>query len=103
MTEPARTLQDRLREHLALIYPDLDNEALAARLLEAMPLLNDSSTPPRHRNLWDEKLAILITYGDSIVREGEAPLRALVGSIAKCRNMGPKKPKSARLGRVPSR
>ena len=28
---------------------------------------------------------------------------ALVGSIAKCRNMGPKNPKSARLGRVPSR
>ena len=33
--------------------------------------------PARHRNLWDQRDSVLITYGNSIVSEGDKPLHTL--------------------------
>jgi sucrose phosphorylase len=70
-------LRRRLLEHLEIIYPEVDNSALAQQLLEVMGLENDCESPQRHRNLWDETDNILITYGDSIVNGDETPLQTL--------------------------
>ena len=70
-------LQRRVGEHLARIYPAQDSVALAERVLDAMALAPDAPAPQPHRNLWDQRDAVLITYGDSVVSEGERPLRTL--------------------------
>ncbi len=69
---------ERLRARLARLY----GEAITERLIHRFGLLvgryqedtdwNGSGAP-----LWDESDAVLITYGDMIRREGEAPLRTL--------------------------
>jgi sucrose phosphorylase len=71
------SLPQRLREHLAVIYPSLDAGRLADELLEVMGLDSASPEPPRYENLWDEREVLLITYGNSILREGEKPLVTL--------------------------
>ncbi len=73
----AMALQERLIAQLALIYPAEDIESLSVRVLDTMGLAADSAPPARHRNLWSEQDAVLITYGDSLVREGEMPLCSL--------------------------
>jgi len=70
-------LRRRLLEHLAVIYPGEDLPALADALIQAAGLEQGCLQPERHRNLWDESDNILITYGDSIVSEGEKPLKTL--------------------------
>jgi len=74
---PLAELHRRLLEHLAIIYPEAEGEALAAALIAASGIGADCSSPQPHRNLWDETDSVLITYGDSIVREEEKPLRTL--------------------------
>jgi len=74
---PLAELHRRLLEHLAIIYPDAEGEALAVALIAASGVGDDCSSPQPHRNLWDETDSVLITYGDSIVREEEKPLRTL--------------------------
>jgi len=70
-------LERRLREHLDTIYPGADLPALALRLMNAMGLAQSCLQPASHVNLWDETDNMLITYGDSITRTGEVPLRTL--------------------------
>ncbi|MEM0954628.1 MAG: sugar phosphorylase [Pseudomonadota bacterium] len=70
-------LQLRLREHLAVIYPDEDHAHLSERMLNVMGLAIDTPSPEPHRNLWDEADNILITYGDSVMDGNETPLRTL--------------------------
>jgi sucrose phosphorylase len=73
----ARTLGDRLQEHLSTIYPQQDIPALARRLIQAIGLTDDSASPSPHRNLWSEQDAVLITYGDTLCEEGVKPLHTL--------------------------
>lgn len=71
-------LQRRLIEHLEVIYPGLDLDKLSLELIAAMGLLPEDMGPPsRNRNLWDQSDSLLITYGNSIVSEGEKPLKTL--------------------------
>lgn len=67
----------RLKEHLTFIYPDVDHQQLALALMEIMKLRDYCVMPTPHRNYWDQTDNILITYGDTIVREGEVPLKTL--------------------------
>jgi len=67
----------RVKEHLLFIYPDINQEQLAADLIELMGLTDSCLTPRAHFNNWDETDTLLITYGDSIVSENEKPLRSL--------------------------
>lgn len=71
----------RVAHQLASVYGDGDVdlaiEALADELLAIMRIEPDCPEPERHRNHWDQTDALVITYGDSIVREGERPLQTL--------------------------
>ena len=75
------TVCQRLREHLAAVYGmaphGLPVDDWAARLLAAARLDAEQSPPPAHRNLWDERDVAVITYGDSVLSDNEAPLKSL--------------------------
>ena len=79
--EQTLTLCERVRQHLSVIYaevePSPDCAALALELLTIMRLENVDASPPAHVNHWDQGDAILISYGDSLLRPGETPLQTL--------------------------
>ncbi|MBD2859998.1 alpha-amylase [Spongiibacter sp. KMU-158] len=79
MTElsPQAHLRQRLENHLRVIYPDLDRAPLIEGIVELMHLENRCFMPESHRNLWDETDVLMISYGDSILCEGEWPLHTL--------------------------
>lgn len=63
--------QDRIRVQLARLYPDCVDEVvekLTCHIDEAAPAI------PAGRASWDQTDAILITYGDQVTQQGEAPL-----------------------------
>jgi len=68
--------------HLQCIYddkafPDVDNTALAKKLITLFDLDEKCLKPAVHESLWDEKDVLSITYGDSIIKDGEPPLKTL--------------------------
>ena len=74
-------LLERVQRHIDAIYHDnplgADLEGLAEELLECMGLEDSDSPPQRYVNHWDQRDAIVITYGDSILRGDEKPLSVL--------------------------
>jgi len=74
-------LKLRLQEHLRLIYGEEDHGALAERLMAAAELPDQIEEPLQHHNKWGQSDILLITYGDSIVRDDEPPLRTLHGFL----------------------
>ncbi len=75
--------EQRIAGHLKQIYPDLDINELVAQCLDVFGTAADSLTPEPHRNLWDQSDVMMITYGDSIKREGETPLHTLTEFLDK--------------------
>ncbi|MGB5224528.1 MAG: hypothetical protein WBN49_05070, partial [Arenicellales bacterium] len=67
----------RVKEHVNVIYPDADADKLVSRLITAMKLDTHCQQPVPFTNLWNEKDVVLITYGDSLKRDGERPLVTL--------------------------
>ncbi|MEN8710776.1 MAG: alpha-amylase family glycosyl hydrolase, partial [Arenicellales bacterium] len=67
----------RVKEHVNVIYPDADADKLVSRLISAMKLDTHCQQPVPFTNLWNEKDVVLITYGDSLKRDGERPLVTL--------------------------
>ncbi|MEP1472028.1 MAG: sugar phosphorylase [Halieaceae bacterium] len=78
-SNPASALPERVRHHLEAIYhnENYDLEALATELVAAMRLQSPSVEPQQHINHWDQRDAIVITYGDSLLRNNEPPLVTL--------------------------
>ena len=78
-TNPGVVLLERVRHHLEAIYhadpPDLDE--LAAALVAQMRLESPSAEPEQYVNHWDQRDAIVITYGDSLQCPDELPLVTL--------------------------
>lgn len=74
-------LPRRVGQHLAAIYGDgeltAELEALAAELLSLMRLEVDHPVPENPVRHWDQRTALMISYGDSIVKPGEKPLQTL--------------------------
>jgi sucrose phosphorylase len=81
MTQP---LTSRLEGMLQAVYPTLDCGALANDLLGAMALEPDAPSPPAHQNQWDEGDVLLITYADTVQRDGEKPLVTLKHFLDDC-------------------
>lgn len=79
MQQPA--LLQRLIHQLDFIYEEIElsesTEAIARRLLGHMRLTEDTPSPTPHRNLWNQSDIAMITYGDTLVQPGEAPLETL--------------------------
>lgn len=72
-----KELKFLVRTHLELIYPDADCDSLTAKLINIMALDECNVKPDTHANSWSESDVWLITYGDSIVQEGEHNLKTL--------------------------
>ncbi|QDT26182.1 Sucrose phosphorylase [Gimesia panareensis] len=83
MTEPVEhtaisEYRFMVENHLKVIYPDLDHAAFAQDLIDIMCPDGQCQTPETHQNHWDQKNVVMITYGDSLLREGEHPLETLL-------------------------
>ena len=69
----------RVRSHLKAIYPDADLERLAAKVLDIFSFAPEPDAVPSclPKGKWSQEDILLITYGNSIVREDEKPLFTL--------------------------
>ncbi len=78
---PGEVLRDRVQQHLRLIYGSAlaegDVPLLADELVGLMRLASVDHAPHQHINHWDQRDAIVITYGDTLQCEGEKPLHTL--------------------------
>ncbi|TKB47735.1 alpha-amylase [Ferrimonas sediminicola] len=70
-------LGQQLEEHLQLIYPEADHGELAQALIQALGAEGHCVMAKPRLEPWDESDLIVISYGDSIRRQGEAPLHTL--------------------------
>ena len=70
-------LQEKVINHLAFIYPSSDQQALADKLIGLMRLNEFCYPPVQQHNHWTEQDIAVITYGNSITCESEAPLKTL--------------------------
>ncbi|MGP1832752.1 sugar phosphorylase [Shewanella frigidimarina] len=78
-------LQQKLQQQLSCIYNDVDIDisvpALAAQLIDIMRITEYCQVPEPFVNHWSEKDIIMITYGDSVIQQGERPLTTLAQFI----------------------
>lgn len=78
MTYP---LTDKLVMQLQVIYQGITLktplEQIASRLIAKMELAENARGPKPFQNRWNESDIVMITYGDSIVKDGEKPLVTL--------------------------
>ncbi|GAA0850337.1 alpha-amylase family glycosyl hydrolase [Marinobacter szutsaonensis] len=81
MSQP---LKAKLVGMLEVVYPELDCDFLAEQLLGTMELAPNREPPPAHQNNWDESDIVLITYADTVQREGEKPLQTLHRFLEDC-------------------
>ena len=75
--DPLSELTERVVEHLERIYPDEDTHALAKRFVSAMDYGGKIHSAPTHTNLWTERDAVVICYGNSCTAPNEVPLATL--------------------------
>ncbi len=78
-----QALKTKLVSMLEVVYPEQDCDALGDQLLGIMGLAPDQPPPPPHQNNWNQSDVALITYADSVRREGEKPLVTLKGFLEK--------------------
>ncbi|WP_439100658.1 sugar phosphorylase [Congregibacter sp.] len=81
LDENPHGLAHRVAQQLSVIYAGgeitADMQSLAEDLLTIMRLEDDMPQPNPYLNHWDQRDALMITYGDSIQQEGQAPLQTL--------------------------
>ncbi|MCU4674836.1 sugar phosphorylase [Catenovulum sp. 2E275] len=70
-------LSHRIKTHIEFIYPNLNAEDVCQQLLGLMRLTDTTPTPANHQNHWSQQDIIAITYGNSLLKEGEKPLQTL--------------------------
>lgn len=67
----------KLKTHIEMIYPEQDSAEICTTLLSLMRLGENCVSPSNHQNHWDQEDVILITYGNSLLREDQRPLATL--------------------------
>lgn len=81
MSEALKHLCQRLNDHLQVIYEgiplNIEYPELCQQLISEMRLETCMHEPEQYSNHWSEKDAIVITYGDSLLKENEKPLHTL--------------------------
>jgi len=74
-------LNETVLYHLQAIYGEVDIpkplQQIADEIIQIMRLDQDFQDCVPHRNNWDQHDMVLITYGNSVQREGEEPLKTL--------------------------
>ncbi len=74
---PREMITQRLKNHLSVVYPDLDVDPIVEETVRIMRFDTYIANPEPHHNPWTQQDAIVITYSDSIKTPGEPPLRTL--------------------------
>ncbi|MGX9460165.1 sugar phosphorylase [Shewanella sp. A14] len=78
-------LQQKLQQQLGSIYNDVELNIsiseLATQLIDIMRITEYCQVPEPFVNHWSEKDIIMITYGDSVIQQGEPPLTTLAQFI----------------------
>ncbi|MFQ3209489.1 MAG: sucrose phosphorylase [Colwellia sp.] len=81
MQTPVNQLKSKLIQQLATIYKNVVLEQsfddIAQDLLNTMRLSNEVAVIKPYTNQWSEEDIMLITYGDSIIKANEPPLKTL--------------------------
>jgi sucrose phosphorylase len=80
MTKQNTALFNSIKHHIEAIYETVDSvdySQLSCDLIEIMRLEEVDAGPTRYINHWDESDCLVISYGDSILQEGEKPLHSL--------------------------
>ncbi|MCA9015500.1 MAG: sugar phosphorylase, partial [Planctomycetaceae bacterium] len=67
-----------VENHLRVIYPEIDHAAFAQTLIDIMAPDGNCQIPETHQNHWDQRDVVMITYGDSLLTEGQPPLETLL-------------------------
>ena len=80
-SSPLSALEQRLISHLQVLYPQTDAGELARQCLSALKLDAKTPTPQPHRNIWDQRDIMLITYGDTLRWDDHPPLETLHGFV----------------------
>ena len=70
-------LAQRIQLHLDNIYLENDNSELVQQIIELMEFDESQQPVECHKNLWNQKDVVLITYGDSVISEEDKPLKVL--------------------------
>ena len=76
-------LSNTLKRHLETIYAGVESvesdhyEQLCDELIGLMRVQQANTEPARYINHWDETDCLMISYGDSILQQGEKPLHTL--------------------------
>ena len=76
-------LSNTLKRHLETIYAGVEGvesdhyEQLCDELIGLMRVQQANTEPARYINHWDETDCLMISYGDSILQQGEKPLHTL--------------------------
>ncbi|WP_448553846.1 alpha-amylase family glycosyl hydrolase [Thalassotalea montiporae] len=74
-------LTNKLTQQLAVIYADVEldisYQSLALSLIQTMRLSEQDKPPAPYSNHWSEQDVVMITYGDSLLKENEKPLVTL--------------------------
>jgi len=74
---PMSTFLERIKVHLHSIYGPGEYEEFIGSLVSAMRIDEHFYQPVPYTSHWTEKDVALIAYGDSVISEGESPLRVL--------------------------
>ncbi|BDX06886.1 sugar phosphorylase [Planctobacterium marinum] len=81
MSELLDNLKHKLQQQLEVIYDGItlnrSYDKLSDELIALMRLNDEIQQPGFFQNNWDEGDVILITYGDSVIRDNEHPLKTL--------------------------
>ncbi len=72
-----KDLKYLVKSHLDAIYTSENTQVLAERLLGIMGLEGERLEKSPHYDLWNEKDAWLITYGNSLISDTATPLKVL--------------------------
>ncbi len=78
---PNINLNQKIVNHISAIYHDVLSAEDKHQLADNIQQLTEGAAAkhqPSNRPLWDEKSTTLITYGNSLVKEGELPLTTLL-------------------------
>lgn len=81
MYQSVSQIHQKLQQQLAVIYEDVALEQsyadIASQLIEAMRVDSEFAAPAPFQNNWTEQDIFAITYGDSVMQEGQKPLATL--------------------------
>ncbi|MFT7223754.1 MAG: sucrose phosphorylase [Cellvibrionaceae bacterium] len=72
-----KKLLEFIEQHLEIIYPENDNAKTSQQLIKAIRLDEVCYEPLLNHNHWTEKDIAIITYGNSIIKKAETPLKTL--------------------------